>query len=120
MNALRNSVRLIGHLGDKPKVLQFESGRKIVNFSVATNEIYNDSEGKRQTQTTWHRVVANGKVAEIALKYFDKGTRCAVEGKLVNRSYADKSGNTQFITEVVTRSLMLLGDKRESSASIPE
>lgn len=40
MNALRNSVRLIGHLGDAPKVIQFESGRKIVNFSIATNETY--------------------------------------------------------------------------------
>jgi len=41
MNALRNSVRLIGHLGDAPKVIQFESGRKIVNFSIATNETIN-------------------------------------------------------------------------------
>ena len=58
MNALRNNVRLIGHLGDDPKVKKLESGKKVANFTLATNEIYRDANGQKQTETTWHRLVA--------------------------------------------------------------
>ena len=111
MNALRNSVRLIGHLGDAPKVIQFESGRKIVNFSIATNETYVDNAGNRKSETTWHRLVANGKLANMAEKYLQKGTEVAIEGKLTNRSWDDKEGKKHYMTEVVVSSLLMLKKK---------
>lgn len=111
MNALRNSVRLIGHLGDAPKVIQFESGRKIVNFSIATNETYVDNAGNRKSETTWHRLVANGKLANMAEKYLQKGTEVAVEGKLTNRSWDDKEGKKHYLTEVFVSSLLMLKKK---------
>ncbi len=58
MNALRNSVRLIGHIGEDPKVKKFEGGKTVANFTIATNEIYRDSKGEKQSETTWHRLVA--------------------------------------------------------------
>ncbi len=119
MNALRNSVRLIGHLGDAPKVRLFESGRKIASFSLATNENYLDSAGNRKSETTWHRLVAYGKTANIAEKYLRKGSELAVEGKLTNRSYDDKNGDTHYITEVVVNSLMML-DKKSRSDEMAE
>ncbi|HKO80292.1 MAG TPA: single-stranded DNA-binding protein, partial [Chitinophagaceae bacterium] len=61
--------------------------------------------------TQWHRVVAWGKVAEIAAKYLDKGKEIAIEGKLVNRSYTDKDGNKKYITEVQISELLMLGAK---------
>lgn len=111
MNALRNSVRLIGHLGDAPKVIQFESGRKIVNFSIATNETYVDNAGNRKSETTWHRLVAHGKIANMAEKYLVKGTEVAMEGKLTNRSWDDKEGKKHYVTEVVVNSLLMLKKK---------
>ena len=65
----------------------------------------------RSTETQWHRVIAWGKVAEIAEKYLDKGKEVALEGKLVNRSYNDKEGNKKYITEVQVHELLLLGAK---------
>ena len=111
MNALRNSVRLIGHLGDSPKVKQLESGRKIANFSVATNETYVDSAGNRRSETTWHKLVAYGPTANYAEKYLQKGTEVAVEGKLTNRQYSDKNGETHFVTEIVVNALMHMNGK---------
>lgn len=111
MNALRNSVRLIGHLGNDPKVIEFESGRKIVNFSIATNETYVTRTGERKSETTWHRLVANGRVAGVVEKYLQKGTEVAVEGKIVNRSWDDKDGNKRYVTEVMVNSLMMLKKK---------
>lgn len=111
MNALRNSVRLIGHLGDDPKVMQLESGKKVANFSVATNEVYRTQNGEKQTDTTWHRLVAWGKQAEIIENYTKKGSEIAIEGKLTNRSYEDKNSEKQYITEVVVNSVLLLDKK---------
>lgn len=111
MNALRNSVRLIGNLGDEPKVRKLDNERKVATFSIATNEIYYDQSGKKVSDTTWHRLVAWGKQAEIAENYLKKGTEVAIEGKLTNRSYEDKNGEKHFVTEVVVNSMLMLGKK---------
>mgnify|MGYP001770090061 CR=1 FL=1 len=108
MNALRNSVRLIGHLGDDPKVRKLDSGKALANFTIATNEVYRDQNGNQQSETTWHRLVAWGKQAEIVEKYMKKGAEIAVEGKLTNRTYEDKSGEKHYITEIVVNSLLML------------
>ncbi len=113
MNALRNSVRLIGHLGDDPKVRKLDSGKTVANFSIATNEIYRDQNGNKQSETTWHRLVAWGKQAEIIESYVKKGSEVAIEGKLTNRTYEDKKGEKQYITEVVVNQVLLL-DKKEN------
>jgi single-strand DNA-binding protein len=104
-------VQLIGNLGGKPEVKQMESGKKLATFSLATSESYRNASGEKVTETQWHRIVAWGKVAEIAEKYLDKGKEIAIEGKLVNRSYTDKDGNKKYITEVQVNELLMLGAK---------
>ena len=114
MNALRNSVRLIGQMGDAPKVKMLDGGKTVDNFSIATNEIYHDANGNRQSETTWHKLVAWGKQAEVIEKYAGKGTELAIEGKLTNRSWEDKNGEKQYITEVVVNSVLLLDKKNQA------
>jgi single-strand DNA-binding protein len=109
MNALRNNVRLIGNLGDDPKVRKLDSGKTVANFSIATNEIYRDSKGEKQSETTWHRLVAWGKQAEVVENYVKKGSEIAIDGKISNRSYEDKSGEKHYITEILVNSILLLG-----------
>ncbi|HYC39682.1 MAG TPA: single-stranded DNA-binding protein [Chitinophagaceae bacterium] len=109
MYALKNKVQLIGNLGGKPEVKETENGRKLAQFSVATNESYRNAKGERVTETQWHRVVAWGKVAEVAEKYLDKGKEVAIEGRLVYRSYNGKDGSKKYITEVQVSEMLLLG-----------
>ena len=111
MYALKNKVQLIGNLGGKPEVKQTESGKKFAVFSVATNENYRNAKGEKVTETQWHRVVAWGKVADIAEKYLDKGKEIALEGKLITRTYNDKAGTKKYITEVLVNELLMLGPK---------
>ncbi len=111
MNALRNSVRLIGRLGNEPKVKMLTSGRKMVTLSVATNETYRDSKGDMQSETTWHRLVAWDKQAQIAEQYLKKGSEVAVEGKLTNRSWSDNKGEKHYLTEVIVNSMLVLDKK---------
>lgn len=116
MYALKNKVQLIGNLGNAPEVKTTESGKKLARFSVATNESYRNAQGEKVTETTWHNLIAWGKVADIAEKYLNKGSEIAIEGKLINRSYTDKDGNKKYITEVQVNELLMLGSKAEVSA----
>ena len=116
MYALKNKVQLIGNLGNAPEVKTTESGKKLARFSVATNESYRNAQGEKVTETTWHNLVAWGKVADIAEKYLNKGSEVAIEGKLINRSYTDKDGTKKYITEVQVNELLMLGSKAEVSA----
>ncbi len=109
MYALKNKVQLIGKLGNKPEVRETESGRKMVTFSMATNEMYRNAKGERVTETHWHRLVAWGKLAEIAEQYLDKGREVIVEGKLVNRSYVDREGLKRYVSEVQLTELLMPG-----------
>jgi single-strand DNA-binding protein len=109
MYALKNKVQLIGNLGNAPEVRNTESGKKLVRFSVATNEQYKNAKGERVTETQWHNLIAWGKLADIAEKFLVKGTEVAIEGKLVNRNYMDKEGNKKYITEIQVNELLMLG-----------
>jgi single-strand DNA-binding protein len=109
MYALKNKVQLIGNLGNAPEVRNTETGKKLVRFSVATNEQYKNGKGERVTETQWHNLIAWGKVADIAEKFLAKGTEVAIEGKLVNRNYMDKEGNKKYITEIQVTELLMLG-----------
>lgn len=112
MNALRNKVTLIGHLGMDPEVKQTEGGHKLAKMSIATNESYKNSKGEKVTETQWHNLIAWGKTADFIGKYLQKGNEVVVEGKLINRNYTDKSGVKKYITEIQINDLMIVGGKK--------
>ncbi|HLN96453.1 MAG TPA: single-stranded DNA-binding protein [Flavobacterium sp.] len=109
MNALKNRVQLIGHVGGDPEVKDFEKGRKRAVLNLATNDVYKNDKGEKVEETQWHRVIAWGKPAEIIEKYVNKGKEIAIEGKLTHKTYEDKNGERRFLTEVVVSELLLLG-----------
>ncbi len=109
MSALRNKVQLIGNVGNDPEIKSFDGGKKVANFTIATNESYKNEKGEKVEQTEWHKVSAWGKTAEIIEKFVTKGKEVAIEGKLTHRSYEDKNGEKRYITEVVANEILLLG-----------
>jgi single-strand DNA-binding protein len=111
MYALKNKVQLIGNLGNAPEVKNTENGKKLARFSVATKETYRSRTGEKVTETTWHNLVAWGKVAEIAEKFLGKGAEVAIEGKLINRNYTDKDGIKRYVTEIQVNELLMMGSK---------
>ena len=111
MNGLRNSVRLIGHLGKDPETKEFESGKKVARFTLATDEVYKNAKGEKVKDTVWHNLVIWGKTATVAEKYLEKGAEIAIEGRLTSRSYTTKEGEKKYITEIVVGELLMLGKK---------
>src|SRR3954470_17983043 len=98
-----NKVILIGNLGKDPEVRSTQDGNKIVNFTLATSDTWNDkASGERKERTEWHRVVIfNDRLADVAERYLRKGRKVYVEGSLQTRKWTDQSGQDKYTTEVV-------------------
>jgi single-strand DNA-binding protein len=111
MSTPKNKVQLIGHVGQTPELAILDNGKKVVRFSLATNEFYRNSQCEKVQQTHWHNLVAWGNTAEIIHKYVTKGKEIAVEGKLASRSYETKEGEKRFITEVIVNEVFMMGNK---------
>jgi single-strand DNA-binding protein len=98
-----NKVILVGNLGRDPEVRRLNSGKPVVNLSVATSENWRDKDtGERKEKTEWHRVVIfNENLAKIAEQYLKKGAKVYVEGQLQTRKWTDNAGVEKYSTEVV-------------------
>ncbi len=98
-----NKVILVGNLGKDPEVRSTQSGMKIVNFTLATSDTWNDkATGERKERTEWHRVVIfNERLADVAERFLRKGRKVYVEGALQTRKWTDQSGQEKYTTEVV-------------------
>jgi single-strand DNA-binding protein len=117
MNSLKNRVTLIGNLGQNPEIKTTETGKKVSNFTIATNGGYKNGDGERISETTWHNIVAWNGLADTAAKYLKKGNEVAVEGRIVYRTYDDKNGVTKYITEIVLNDLVLLRSGKTQNGS---
>jgi single-strand DNA-binding protein len=98
-----NKVILVGNLGKDPEIRTTQAGGKIVSFTLATSESWNDkASGERKERTEWHRVVAfNEQIADVAERFLKKGAKVYVEGQLQTRKWTDQGGQEHYTTEVV-------------------
>ncbi|MFY0689327.1 MAG: single-stranded DNA-binding protein [Cyclobacteriaceae bacterium] len=110
MSNIKNNVQLIGRLGNDPEVRDFESGKKMATFSLATNEVYTNNKGEKVDDTQWHNIVVWGNKVNIVESYLKKGSEVLVSGRLQYRSY-EKEGEKRFITEINMNELQFMGKK---------
>lgn len=104
MNTVKNYVQLVGNLGRNPEIKQFESGRKMAKFSLATSESYLNKLGEKVQDTQWHNIVVWGNsVSEV--ENLEKGNEVVVKGKITYRNYENSNGEKKYITEIVAESV---------------
>src|SRR6266478_2181140 len=107
-----NKVILIGHLGKDAETRFTPAGIAVTSFSVATNRRWKDQQtGEWKEETDWAKVVLWRQ--ENLANYLTKGKQVYVEGRLQTRSYDDKEGKKQYMTEVVADEVILLGGRGE-------
>jgi len=116
MKSLKNRIQLIGRVGKDPEFRLLDSGKNVVNFSMATSDSYKNASGEKTVDTQWHQVVAWGGLAEIADKYLRKGSEVAIQGKLIHRNYEGPDGNKRYITEIIADEILLLGKPLQQDA----
>ncbi len=101
-----NKAILFGNLTRDPEIRALPSGMNVCNFSLATNRVFKDRDGKKQEQTDFHNVVVFGRQADTVNQYLKKGSSAYIEGRIQTRSWDDKtSGEKKYRTEVVAESV---------------
>ncbi|EEI93437.1 single-strand binding family protein [Sphingobacterium spiritivorum ATCC 33300] len=113
MNALRNSIQLVGRLGIDPVIKATVKGSKMAQLRLATNEVYKNAQGEWVENVLWHNLVVWGSLTQIVEQRCAKGTQIMIEGMLTYRDYEDKEGQKKVVAEVKVRQLQVL-DKNKS------
>jgi single-strand DNA-binding protein len=108
-----NKVIIVGNLGRDPEMRTFPSGDRVANVTIATTDRWKDKQTSEMKEATeWHRVVFNGRLAEIAGEYLRKGSQVYVEGSLRTRKWTDKDGIEKYTTEIRADQMQMLGSRQ--------
>ena len=108
-----NKVIIVGNLGRDPEMRTFPSGDQVANVTIATTDKWKDKQtGEMKEATEWHRVVFNGRLAEIVGQYLRKGSQVYVEGSLRTRKWTDQNGVEKYSTEIRAGRMRVLGRRQ--------
>lgn len=115
------SLTLAGNVGGDPEIRYTPSGDTVCNFRVAVNRKWTTKDGERQEKTTWFRVTAWRKLAEIVAEHLKKGHGVLVVGELEQpRVWENNDGEHKAALEVTAQTVRFLGGRGdESDKEIP-
>ena len=93
-----NKVVLVGRLTGDPETRSTQGGTTVTRYTLAVDRRF-----KREGEQTADFIpcVAFGKAAEFAEKYFTKGMRVAIDGRIQTGSYTDKEGRKVYTTDII-------------------
>lgn len=107
-------MQVIGNLGRDAEVRDIGPDRKVISFSVAHSERYNDRNGQQQERTTWVNCSYFRPADRIGVaQYLKKGTQVYAEGTPDARGYTRQDGQQGVSLELNVTNLQLLGSRSE-------
>jgi len=109
-----NKITIVGYLGRDPELRYTPQGTALCKMSIATTERRKNGAGETEEHTTWFRVTAWGRQAELANEYLAKGRQVYVEGRLRLEEYTDREGQKRYSAEVSATEIQFLGHRSDS------
>ncbi len=111
-----NKVILMGRLTRDPEVRYGgPNNNAVARFSLAVDRRFK-REGDEQT-ADFINCVAFGKTGEFIEKYFHKGSKAVVEGRIQTGSYTNKEGQKVYTTDVVCEQVEFAESKNASGST---
>lgn len=104
-----NKVFLIGNITKDIELRQSNSGKFVVEFSVAINN-GKDQQGN-ELPADFVNCTAWNKTAEVLSKYTNKGSKISVEGAMKTNTWVDQQGNNRYKTYVLVDRIELLSSR---------
>jgi len=102
----------LGNATRDAELHQTNSGIDVCSFTVATNRSWTKTDGQKQEETEFHRVVAWDKLAQLCAQFIRKASKVYIEGRLQTRKY-EKDGVEQYATEIIASDMILLDRRPE-------
>lgn len=95
-----NKVVLMGRLTRDPEV-RYSQGENSLCIARYTLAVDRPRQKDKETGADFISIVAFGKAGEFAEKYFKKGTKLVVSGRIQTGNYTNKDGQKVYTTEIV-------------------
>lgn len=111
-----NKVMLLGRLV-KDVELRYSQGDNPVAVGKYTLAVNRQFKREGEPDADFINLIAFGKAAEFAEKYFKKGQQIVVVGKLQVRNYESEEGRKHFFTEVIVDEQYFAGNKKDKSSN---
>ena len=108
-----NNVSLVGRLTRDPEIKATNSGSSYARFSIAV-----DRRGK-DAGTDFINIVAFGKTSEFIERYFRKGQRIGINGRIQTGSYEGKDGKKVYTFDVIAENVEFVESKSASASATP-
>lgn len=114
-----NKIILMGNLTRDPEIRysQGENSIAIARFSLAVNRRYR-REGE-EPESDFFNCTAFGKQAEFVEKYFHKGSRMLLSGRVQNNNYTNNNGEKVYGVQIIVEEVEF-GERKNGSNSNSE
>ncbi len=110
-----NKVILMGRLTKDVETRFTQTNTMVASFNLAVDRRIANKNGEKETD--FINIVAWSKTAEFVSKYFKKGSKIAVIGRIQTRNYEDDKGQKHYITEVIAEEVYFAESKKEDTTS---
>ena len=111
-----NKVVLSGRLTKDPEIRHTQSGTCVAHYTVAVNRRKKEDDGT--VKADFISCVVMGKGAEHAEKYYKKGMKIDLSGRIQTGSYTNRDGVKVYTTDVFVEE-QDFGESKAASGSAP-
>lgn len=111
-----NKVILMGNLTRDPEIRysQGENSLAIARFSIAVNRRF---ARQGDTDTDFFNCTAFGRQAEFVEKYFRKGSRMLLTGRVQNDNYTNSNGEKVYSVQIIAEEIEFAERKSTADAN---
>ena len=111
-----NKIILMGNLTRDPEIRysQGENSVAIARFGIAVNRRYKN---QGETDTDFFNCTAFGRQAEFVEKYFHKGSRMLLSGRVQNDNYTNNNGEKVYSVQIIAEDVEFAERKSVADAN---
>lgn len=110
-----NKVFIMGRMTRSPELRRTQNGTAVTGFTLAVDRDFKDKDGEKVAD--FIDCVAWRTTAEFIAKNFAKGRMTVVEGRLQQRDFKDKDGNSRRVSEVQIDNIYFGDSKPQNNGS---
>ena len=114
-----NSASIAGNLTRDPIFRHTTNGVPVVNFTLASNRRFRDSNNKWQEDVCYIGVVAWDKLADSCRDRLKKGSAVLIDGELQSRNWKSDDGRSRSIVEIKARRIQFLNRNGHQRNGLP-
>ena len=112
---MKNTVTLVGFVGNTPQVRTTKGNATITALSLATTRSFKNSDGKRQSETEWHRITCFNGIGTSVAKHVTKGAMIMVTGRVHYTNWIDQNGTERYGCEIIAEKVDFLAMAKQAT-----